>query len=507
MTEPPRHLYAVPEDGNPTMPHDDDAERQTLGAMLTGDRWALDAVTTTLTGADYYQPRHELIHDACVHLYARGTTPEPTAVITHLRDTKNLARAGGPAYIHEIYQGLVTAANADYHADNVHALATRRRALTALDTAKARLLTPSDDHSPHLLDQLRADLDVIPLRPPGVDETTTAHPWAPIDLTDILHGSWAPPQPTILQRRDGKNLLYPGAVHSIAGEPGSLKTWVGLIAAVQQIDDKHTVAMIDFEDSAGAVIARLRALGLTPDQITTHFRYIRPDTALKDADWPRLQQAITDTTFVILDGVTEAMVMHGWSINDNDDVARYLALLPRRIADQGPAVLQVDHVTKDHETRGRYAIGGQHKLAGITGTAMKAIVTNALAAGGKGTVKLVLDKDKHGQVGPVGTTLAELNIDATADDGTILAWLDHPTRDVDDEGNFRPTTLMKRVSDYLYEAGRPVSLRDIRGHVKGKAESIALAIDALAREGCLTTVDGPRGAVMHTLIARFEETR
>lgn len=503
-----RHLRAIPDDdANPSMPHDDDAERQVLGAMLTGDRWALDAVTTILTGADYYQPRHELIHDACVHLYARGTTPEPTAVAAHLRDTKTLTQAGGAVYLHELYQGLVVAANADYHAAKILEHATRRRALSALDAAKARLLRPSDDTAAGIIDATTQALQELPLRPPGVDETATAHPWTPIDLTDILHGSWSPPQPTILQRRDGKNLLYPGAVHSIAGEPGSLKTWVGLIAAVQQIDDKHTVAMIDFEDSAGAVVARLRALGLTPDQITAHFRYIRPDAALKDTDWPRLQQAVSDTTLVILDGVTEAMVMHGWSINDNDDVARYLALLPRRIADQGPAVLQVDHVTKDHETRGRYAIGGQHKLAGITGTAMKAVVTHALAAGGKGTVKLVLDKDKHGQVGPVGTTLAELNVDATADDGTILAWLDHPTRDVDDEGNFRPTTLMKRVSDYLYEAGRPVSLRDIRGHVKGKAESIALAIDALAREGCLTTDDGPRGAVMHTLIARFEETR
>ena len=232
-----RHLRAIPDDDtNPAMPHDDDAERQALGAMLTGDRWALDAVTNILTGADYYQPRHELIHDACVHLYARGTTPEPTAVITRLRDTKNLARAGGPAYIHEIYQGLVTAANADYHADSVHALATRRRALTALDAAKARLLTPSDDHSPHLLDRLRADLDGIPLRPPGVEDEQQ-RPGQTID--DFLAGEDDPYDwliPDLLERTDrlivtagegvGKSTLLrqigiqsAAGIHPVTGHP------------------------------------------------------------------------------------------------------------------------------------------------------------------------------------------------------------------------------------------------------------------------------------------------
>ena len=37
----------------------------------------------------------------------------------------------------------------------------------------------------------------------------------------------------------------------------------------------------------------------------------------------------------------------------------------RPIAAAGAAVVLIDHVAKDKEKRGRYAIGAQHKLAGV----------------------------------------------------------------------------------------------------------------------------------------------
>ena len=214
-----RHLELAPppdDPGPPSLPHDDDAERQALGAMLTGDREALDAVTTRITGADYYHPRHELIHDACVHLYARGTTPDPVAVADRLRTTKQLARAGGAAYLHELYQGLVVASNADYHADTIAELATRRRAISALDAAKARLLTPSDDTTTSLVDTLRATLDGIPTGVPGVDDAHGETLGESID--DFLHGEDDPYDwliPDLLERTD-RLILTAGEGHGKA---------------------------------------------------------------------------------------------------------------------------------------------------------------------------------------------------------------------------------------------------------------------------------------------------
>ena len=60
-----------------------------------------------------------------------------------------------------------------------------------------------------------------------------------------------------------------------------------------------------------------------------------------------------------MDGITEAMSLHGLQLQDNNDVARFMVMLPRRFARTGAAALLIDHVTKDRETRGRYAIGAQ----------------------------------------------------------------------------------------------------------------------------------------------------
>ena len=278
-----RHLELAPppdDPGPPSLPHDDDAERQALGAMLTGDREALDAVTTRITGADYYHPRHELIHDACVHLYARGTTPDPVAVADRLRTTKQLARAGGAAYLHELYQGLVVASNADYHADTIAELATRRRAISALDAAKARLLTPSDDTTTSLVDTLRATLDGIPTAVPGVDHAHGETLGESID--DFLHGEDDPYDwliPDLLERTDRLILT--------AGEGHGKSTFLRQLA-VQSAAGIHPVTgvtmtpvkvlLLDLENSRRQTRRKIRPLRaaaghhLDPSNLVIHVR-------------------------------------------------------------------------------------------------------------------------------------------------------------------------------------------------------------------------------------------
>lgn len=72
----------------------------------------------------------------------------------------------------------------------------------------------------------------------------------------------------------------------------------------------------------------------------------------------------------VVDGVTDSLGLFGYSTKDNDDVSAWARELPRRIADRtGAAVVVVDHVTKDADSRGRFAIGWQAKLSGLTGAA------------------------------------------------------------------------------------------------------------------------------------------
>ena len=249
---------------------------------------------------------------------------------------------------------------------------------------------------------------------------------------------------------------------------------------------------------------------MDPSLLLAHLRYVRPEAGMTDPQWARLAARARDCRLVLIDGITEAMTMHGLSLMDNADAAKWLALIPNRLASLGCGVLQVDHVVKDSESRGRYSIGAQHKLAGITGTAYKALIVKSFGKGERGLTRIVVDKDKHGDVGATGMTIAELHLDATqsaADGATvspIFGWLETPQESHDEDGNFRPTVLMKRVSDYV-AASPGGSARAIRLAVKGKNDSIDLAVETLIREGYIRTEDGPRGAAFHYLIRPFED--
>lgn len=483
-------------------PQDLEAERAVLGSMLLSPQ-ACDDVIETVTSPEFYRPAHETIFDAITAVHLGGEArPDAITVADHLTKNGQLDKAGGQSYLHELIAGIPTAANAGYYADIVAEKAAQRRLIEAFTRSIQNAYQGTNPTQ--LYADAHTELELASRALPNTTKTVSS--WAPVDFAAVLDGGFVTPKASVLQRRDGKMLLYPEAVHSISGEPGSLKTWVALLAIVQELDAGNSVAFLDFEDNAAPVGARLLQIGADPERLRDPnlWRYIRPDVALNESGALALDEAVADCTIVVIDGVTEVMSLHGWSINDNDDVAAYVAKLPRRIADHGPAVLQIDHVTKDSETRGRYAIGGQHKLASITGTAMKAVIIRSGGRGEHGIIKVVLDKDKHGDVGPSGHTVAEFHLDDTTP-GQTFAWLENPTSSTDEDGNFRPTRLMKRVSDFLLTNAGPKSLNDIKKGVKGGNDAIAAAVDALIRDRCIRVEQAGNRTALHHFVTAFEE--
>jgi hypothetical protein len=194
--------------------------------------------------------------------------------------------------------------------------------------------------------------------------------WAPVDAAAILAGELVEEPPRWLKRTDGQKLLYAGKMHSFSGEPESGKTWAALLAAAEAIEEGRDVLYVDFEDSPFTVLSRMRDLGVADDLITTRFHYVRPTEPLTEAAWLDLEPILArGPALVVLDGVSEAMVLHGLELERNSDVAAFIALLPRRLAATGAATVWIDHVVKDRDARRRYSIGAQHKLAGLDGAA------------------------------------------------------------------------------------------------------------------------------------------
>ena len=224
--------------------------------------------------------------------------------------------------------------------------------------------------------------------------------WKPIALKDYYDGLFQAPIATLLKRTDGHGLIYEGRVHSIYGESESGKSWIAQIATAECLKNDKKVIYIDFESDAIDIVNRLKALGVSRANLLQYFSYIRPEGA-RDADDPYWQAILEpkSATLIIIDGVTESLTMWGGESKDNDAITRWMRIFPRTVATaSGAAVVLIDHITKNAETRGRFAIGGQAKLATIDGAAYLVEPLEALAPGRTGTLTMRVTKDRPGFV-------------------------------------------------------------------------------------------------------------
>jgi hypothetical protein len=236
-----------------------------------------------------------------------------------------------------------------------------------------------------------------PLAPPSNEEESS---WKPVALKDYFDGLFAAPIATLLKRSDGHGLIYEGRVHSIYGESESGKSWIAQIATAECLKNDKKVIYIDFESDPIDVVNRLKALGVSRANLLQYFSYIRPEGA-RDADDPYWQAILEpkSATLIVIDGVTESLTMWGGESKDNDAITRWMRLFPRTVATaSGAAVVLIDHITKNAETRGRFAIGGQAKLATIDGAAYLVEPLEALAPGRTGTLTMRVTKDRPGFV-------------------------------------------------------------------------------------------------------------
>ena len=311
------------------------------------------------------------------------------------------------------------------------------------------------------------------------DERTT---WAPVPLDEILSGDYTPPVPAMLARIDGRCLLYPGRSHAVSAEPEALKTWFALGASAEQLNVGASVLYIDMETGAAEIVGRLRALGVDPKVISEGFIYLRPDEPLTDASLTDLDAVLEHKpALTIIDGVTEAFNIQGLSPLDNTDVATWLELLPRRIIRAASTSLILDHVVKDKEARGRYAIGAQHKLAGVD-VHYSLEVVEPFGRGHDGVVTVKVQKDRPGGIREFAQDNIVATLRATSHEGgRVSISLEPPELDGPSVA-FRPTILMERISNAL-EGTPGLSKRGVRTAVGGKREYVDLALELLIAEG------------------------
>jgi hypothetical protein len=314
------------------------------------------------------------------------------------------------------------------------------------------------------------DVNAIPSR--RMDET---HSWRPVDL--VASGLQPTEPPSI------GNLVYPGLRHLVSGEPEACKTWIALVLCAEEILAGRTALWLDFEMGRRQMYERLTALGLVDEQIQHGFVYLEPDEPLRDdlrAEF-EAQVAVTQPSLAVIDSNTPAHGLHDLDPIKGTDVEAFQRILVAPLRAHGAAVLQLDHLTKSKENRGRYAIGSERKLSVCDVHLTLETIGSPFARGRTSRIKIGVHKDRPGHLPRPKAVELELR-----SDGTRVTWKWHPMDATQSDTGWRPTIYMERVSLYLEGLTQPVPRETVVRDVTGRAIYIRPAIDCLINEHYIT---------------------
>lgn len=346
-----------------------------------------------------------------------------------------------------------------------------------------------------------------PGRPPS---TSYDGSWVARPL--VSSGPVTSPTPTVLNREDGSSLLYRGRIHTLIGPPSSLKTWTAFLAAAQELRREQSVVWIDFEDNEATALDRLLALGVPQQLIDKLFVYIHPEERLTEEAEAYLSALLRARrpSLIIVDSTTDFIYQQGGegTSSDSFDTQGFHAHLKNfatwygaAAPSDGAAVVAIDHVTKNAETRGQWAIGSQRKISGLTGVAYKVTLLEQFGIGKTGSALLEVVKDRPGRVDSIANerrVIGKLTLTSDRLTGKVTAALVAPSAA---DGHL-VEDLMRKVSTML--ASEPGGLKkgDLTKHFKDRSHELESALRQLTKEGHIVIEQiGP--AKLHKLLKPY----
>lgn len=346
--------------------------------------------------------------------------------------------------------------------------------------------------------------------------------WRAVDLGPYLRGEIVRPEPTIgLARTDGLRLLYPGKEHAVFGEMESGKSWFCVASAAAELLHGGRVVYVHFEEAdPGDTIERLRALGVPDDVILARFMFVDPNEPVDAFALATLLDPAP--MLVILDGVNEAMSLHGQAIREEDGAAAYRRLLVKPCTAVGAAVLSADHVVKDREKRSRTPLGSVHKGNGLTGSLILLENREPFGRLMRGVSHVFVTKDRPGHLRQHGSVdrkepgkayLGTLIVDDTREQVPRLDLrfteprsddvdAELPEQDNDETDDELVFGVVAALIPELVAQGKDrwLSMRSVKAHVAGISDARAAnAVERLVSSGRLIERPGPRRSRLFSL--------
>ena len=273
------------------LPHNLDAERSILGAILL-DNHALNPAIEKLKTDDFFLDPHRRIFERMIALAEAQQAIDLVTLTEDLHRSGGLEAAGGAAYLAQLVDGVPRISNVEHYARIVKeksmlrnlahtALAIQERALAADDDADAILDNAESSIFELADDRIRAGL---------------------IGVKDLVRESWSRIEKVFTGGRQITGLatgypeldretagLQPSELIILAARPSMGKTALALnIAENVAVRNRETVAVFSLEMSKESLLLRLLASHAHVDAHKFRTGYVKHD------DWKKVSESLSE---------------------------------------------------------------------------------------------------------------------------------------------------------------------------------------------------------------------
>lgn len=283
------------------------------------------------------------------------------------------------------------------------------------------------------------------------------------------------------------DLIYLGKRHAGSGPPEAAKTLTALIFGLEHQRAGGTFALIDFEMGEYATRLLFQELGATLDEIAAVY-YVAAEAPPTPDDIEAM--SVAGVTFAAIDAAAGAYNVSGLDDNKRADAEVFARAWVNPLWKRGIATLLLDHVTKNPDSRGDYAIGSERKLGAID-VHLGFDAIKKINRGGSGIIKITTRKDRPAHLPRPTAAILELRSDPKTH---AITWeFLPPTGTASDQTAgqadiWRPTVLMQRVVEYV-KTHPPLKRSPLADAVMGKRVYLLQAIDFLLEDGILELDD------------------
>jgi replicative DNA helicase len=272
-------------------PHNLEAEKAVLGGIFLKPQ-ILHEILDVVGEDDFYSPPHRTIFQSFLELFKKGVPVDYLTVQEELRKMGSLDEVGGPAYLAEISDSIVSASNAMYHAEMVRDRSIQRGLISSASGIIAECFEGAEDVDT-LLDNAEQTIFAIS------ESRTRASYRTGRELVDLVftqlqerveRKELVTGVPTDYSRLDELTAgLQPSDLIIVAGRPAMGKTAfalnVGMRAAVNH---EVPTAIFSLEMSMEQLMMRMLCARRNVDLSRLRRGF------LDDDDWARLYDAAQD---------------------------------------------------------------------------------------------------------------------------------------------------------------------------------------------------------------------